>query len=225
MITRVAVVMSATLTAGCIGGASKNANCEWLANHPTSALDLSVARDARHLADDAQTAEDLAIRHADASRGRASGRRDVEEYRAVREHCKASLYATIASQHRVPAAAVAEAVSDRREWLDALVLAGFAVLFVLVSGRVSAFILRGAVADSRVLAASMLFVAAVAAGGAGVLGGGLWFGLIESVRVGNGHMSYRVDRMPVRRHWQTVFSVGTILFATISAIQYRKTRS
>jgi len=225
MIARVVVTMTAILLAACAGGPLKNANCEWPANHVGNSLDLAVSRDARHLADDAQTAEDLAIRHADASRGRASHSRDATEYRTVREQCKAALFAVISQQHNVPIVAVGAAVADRREWLDALVILGFAVVFAIVAKQVAAFMLRGALADSRALAMSMLFVAALSAGATGLLAGGIWFDLIESVRVGNGHMSYRVERMPIHRNRLATFAACAALFAAVSAVQYRKTRS
>jgi hypothetical protein len=225
MIARAAALTTALLLVCCTGGPLKNVNCEWPANHSVNALDLAVSRDARHLADDAQTAEDLAIRHADASRGRASQSRDATEYQAVREQCKASLFALVASQHHVSMDAVAAAVGDRREWLDALVILGFAIVFALVANQVSAFMLRGALVDSRLLAVSMLIVAALAAGGAGLLVGNVWFGLIESLRVGNGHMSYRAERIPIRRHREVVFVACATVFAAVSTVQYRKARS
>jgi hypothetical protein len=225
MTTRALALMSALLAAGCAGGPLKNAGCEWPPDHAATPLDLSVSRDARHLADDAQTAEDLAIRHADASHGRASHSRDVSEYQAVRETCKASLFALVASQHRVSPDAVAAAVGDRREWLDGLVILGFAIVFAVVAKQVSMVMLRGAIADSRPLAVSMLIVAALAAGGAGLLAGNVWFGLIESLRVGNDHMSYRAERIPIRRHREVVFAACAAVFAAVSTIQYRKARS
>jgi len=225
MITRAAALLPAILTAGCMAGPYKNANCEWPASHAAARLDLSSSGDTRHLADDAQTAEDLAIRHADASAARASHSRDVGEYQAVRERCKAALFTIVAGQHDVSDAAVAAAVADRREWLDALVFLGFAALFAIIANQVSPLIFRGAIADSPAFAASMLVVAALAAGGAGVLSGDVWFGLVESLRIGNGHMSYRVDRLPIRQHWRVAFAACSVLFAAVSAVQYRKARS
>ncbi|HEX8030676.1 MAG TPA: hypothetical protein VF491_19525, partial [Vicinamibacterales bacterium] len=145
-----------------------NANCEWPVDHSATNLDLSNARDRRHLADDAIVAEDLAIRRADAGQGRATHARDVREYRRVREECKAQLFGTVARQHNVPMNVVADAVNDRRVWLDGLVLLGFSVVFFLCARWASVYLLRGAVADSRVLAAAMVLAAALAAGVVGV---------------------------------------------------------
>ena len=226
MTSRALALTTPILLAGCIGGGPlKNVNCEWPANHAVNSLDLADSRGARHLADDAQTAEDLAIRHADASPARASHSRDATGYRAVREQCKAALFAVISRQHNVPVAAVDAAVADRREWLDVLVILGFGIPFAIVAKQVVAYMLRGALGDSRVLATSMLLVAALAAGGTGLLAGGIWCDLIESLRVGNGHMSYRVERLPIHRNRLAMFVACSALFAAVSAVQYQKIRS
>lgn len=199
--------------------------CEWPADQVVRNLDLTNSSDARHLADDAIVAEDLAIRRADAGQGRTTHARDVSEYRRVREECKAQLFAIVARQHGVPVDVVAEAVNDRRGWLDAVVILGFAAVFVLCARWASGFLLRGAIADSRGLAATMVLAAALAAGVVGVMASGVWFGLIESARIGNGHMSYRVERLPLRQHPILTFATAAALFAAVSANQYRKVRS
>jgi hypothetical protein len=212
------------VSAGCLGF-NKDSNCRWPADHQARALELSVASDRRHLADDAQFAEDLAIRHADASRGRGSANRDVGEYRRIREQCKAELYAAVAAQHSVPPEVVAAAVGDRREWLDAIMIACLAIGFIAVARLASAFMLRGALADSRALAAGMILAAAIVAGVAAVMAGGMFIGLIESVRVGNGHMSYRVDRLPLRHRPMETFAAAAICFISVAAVQFARKRA
>ncbi|HTH25808.1 MAG TPA: hypothetical protein VL919_11890 [Vicinamibacterales bacterium] len=219
MMRRVVILSAALLVVGC--DVDRNTDCRWSSGHEGRELDLSSARDRRHLADDAQVAEDLAIRHADASRT-PDWQRNVDEYRRVREECRARLNLIVAQQHAVPVESVAAAVVDRREWLDALVILGFAVLFALVAKQITRFMLRSALADSRALAMAMLLVAALLAGGIGLLAGGIWFGLIESVRVSNGHMSYRVERLPIRQNGLAMFTAYAALFAAVSAVQYRK---
>jgi len=166
MMRRVVILSAALLVVGC--DVDRNTDCRWSSGHEGRELDLSSARDRRHLADDAQVAEDLAIRHADASRT-PDWQRNVDEYRRVREECRARLNLIVAQQHAVPVESVAAAVVDRREWLDALVILGFAVLFALVAKQITRFMLRSALADSRALAMAMLLVAALLAGGIGLL--------------------------------------------------------
>ena len=58
----------ATALSGCGANARYAADCGW-PSHEDRRLVLRSAVDARHLADDAQTAEDIAIRHADLTVG------------------------------------------------------------------------------------------------------------------------------------------------------------
>jgi len=102
---------------------------------------------------------------------------------------------------------------------------GLAIGFIAVARLASAFMLRGALADSCALAAGMILAAALVAGVAAVMAGGMFIGLIESVRVGNGHMSYRVDRLPLRHRPMETFAVSATVFAVVAAAQYRRTRA
>src|SRR5689334_1412244 len=91
----VVFIASATLfaagAAGCVSRERMNAACAWT-NDPPRALDLRRAADRRHLDRDAETAEELAIRYADAARGHRSGHFAGDaEYAGARERCMATL--------------------------------------------------------------------------------------------------------------------------------------
>jgi hypothetical protein len=208
--------------AGCVG-VDKNADCRWPVDHPHRPLDLSASADRRHLADDAQTAEDLAIRHADASRG-PDWQRHRDEYRRVREACRATLNQIVATQHDVPVDAVTEAVADRRTWLDAAVVVAFASLFAGAMVTATSSMLRGALIESRTLATVMLLVASLGAGAVSVLAASVFVGLAESVRIGNGHVSYRVERVPLRHRQKETFSAGALCCFAVGAMQFRRKR-
>lgn len=221
-VMRITMLFAIMASIGCIGG-SKDPNCQW-PPHQARVLDLSSRSDRRHLADDAQTAEDLAIRHADASRS-PDWQANRGEYRRVREECRARLNASIAQQHSVPLHAVDAAVDDRRVWLDLLVVAAFAGLFIGLTVIVTSSMLRGSLAESRMLASAMLLVASLGAGTIGVLGGSVFVGLVESVRLGNGHVSYRVDRVPLRHSRLETFTAGALGFIAIGAVQFHRKRA
>ena len=214
----IVVVLGVT---GCGRNARYGANCQWPPDHEARRLDLSSSSAVRHLADDAQNAEDIAIRHADLLGSRP---REVGEYRRVREECKAALFATVARQHGVSPADVDSVVGLRRIWLDALVVLAFAALVVAISSWVLSYLFRSALADAPLIAIPLVLVMAIAIGAAAVGGGNVWFSLIESVRVGNGHMSYRVERMPVRRYGREAFAVATATFLGVATVRYRRLR-
>jgi hypothetical protein len=226
------VALAILLWAGGCAGVTANTDCQWPADHQARVLDPSTGADRRHLADDAQTAEDLAIRRADASRT-PDWQRNVAQYHHVREACRAQLNAAVAQQHAVPVDAVAAAVADRRDWLDALVIAAFASLFAGVAVVVTSSLFRGALAESRALAGVLLLTASLAAGAISVLAAGaisvlgssVFIGLVESARIGNGHMSYRVERLPLRHRRLETFTAGAIGFMAIGAVQFRRKRA
>lgn len=219
---RAALVAILLLSTSCIG-VNKDPNCRWPADHQARALDLAAGSDRRHLADDAQTAEDLAIRHADASRS-PDWQRNVAEYHRVREECKARLFTTVSTQHAVSTEAVVAAVGDRREWLDAIVIGAFALAFLTIARIATRFMLRGALVDSRLLGGAMILAAALAAGIVAVAGGSVFIAVVESIRVGNGHMSYRVDRLPLRHRPIETFAAGAICFMSVGAVQLQRKR-
>ena len=221
---RIMVVLWASLAAGCAANAPLAPVCRWLPDHPRAALDLRDRGDRRHLSDDAQVAEDIAIRHADITGGMGSARTDVPLYRTRRETCKASLFATIADQHGVSADSVAAAVVHRRVWLDALVLIGFAMLYAALARHVAGRIFQSAMADSRALASAATIAVAVGFAAIGLLAGDVWTGLIESIRLGNGHVSYRVDRVPWRQYPVPVFVAGIVVFLVAAIGKWKQTR-
>ena len=53
---------------------------------------------------------------------------------------------------------------------------------------------------------------------AGMLVGELWSGAVEMLRVGNGHLSYRADRIPWGQHRASLFFCGVLLFWAIAAL-------
>jgi hypothetical protein len=219
MTGRVTLLVVAVVFSGCGANARYAADCAW-PSHEERRLVLQRPADARHLADDAQTAEDIAIRHADHTVGTAG--RDVMSYRDTREACKAALFARVGSRHGVSADDVAQAVGRRRVWLDVMVGLAFAAIYVVVAHYVAGRLFRGALADSVVLATGMAMVTSVALAGVGVLAGDVWSMLIESIRVGNGHMSYRVSRVPWRNHPWPIFVMGAALFLVVAAIRWER---
>lgn len=221
---RAGILIAITVVSiGCVGS-DKNTDCRWSTDHRPRVLDLSRPADRRHLADDAQTAEDLAIRFADASR-RPDWQRNREQYQQTREECRARLNVVVSQEHSVPTVAVAAAVTDRRAWLDGLVLITFCGLFVTMASGAAAWLLRGALRESRAVALVLLLPASLGAGAVGVLGSSAFVGVIESLRIGNGHMSYRVERLPLRHRRVETFAAGTLCFILIGAIQFQRNRS
>src|SRR4051812_12775965 len=103
--------------------------CEWR-NEPAIALDLGRLSARRHLIADAQAAEEIAIRHADLTRGHRSGHyAGGDEYVRTREDCLRTLTGQVARHHAINPAQVAAAVGRRDPILDGALLLMFVALF------------------------------------------------------------------------------------------------
>jgi hypothetical protein len=217
---RAAVLLFFAVTSsGCLRRERLNADCRWTYDAAVP-LDLRNEADQRHLNDDVELAEDLAVRYGD--RGLRAGHfASMEAYGQARNECLGTLFSVIASNHSVSTQQVHQSVGSRPAGLDLAVLLSFALLYGLVSiglvgGIFSRFPVDGPV---PAFAASVGMSAVVSAGG--LMGLGLWAGTVEMIRAGNTHMSYRVGRLPWSHHTIGLFASGVFLFWLIALLRYR----
>jgi hypothetical protein len=214
----VPLVMSACL-AGCVDRDRVDADCEWRGDESAAPLELRNGDRLRHLTDDALVAEDLAIRYADTHRGHRSGHfAGVDEYARTRERCMGELFGAIASSHGVTPAEVRDALGRRRALPDLAVMLSFAVLYAAAASGVARWILGSLTAAAGWAAVAAVAVTSAVVSTAGMLVGELWSGAVEMLRVGNGHLSYRADRIPWGQHRGSLFFCGVLLFWAIAAL-------
>jgi len=88
--------LAASVT-GCAARELRSVRCEW-PSEPAVLLDLKNPDQARHLHDDAQAAEVLAVSYADSQPGGDTFGR----HRQSTERCEVMLFDAIARAHRVP---------------------------------------------------------------------------------------------------------------------------
>jgi len=184
-----AVVIAIALLAGCGGNAS--ASCDWPADRGT----------AFPILDDIRRAEDMAIRFADAQGYRP-------EWRETREACEATLFAGLAASRGIGVADVGSARSqlDRRpfDWLvNVPIAAAYLFLAITVTGRIAGRF-RGEGFPALVAVALASIVLAVAI----VVAGQVWAGLVETIRLSSGHLSYRAFRIPWSHHRLRTFALA-----------------
>jgi hypothetical protein len=168
-------------------------------------------------------AEELAIRHADGTRGRGSGHFEgIEEYYRTRDNCLAALSRDIATRHRIQPSHVADAVGQRDGWLDASVMILFAALFGLAANGLARRLRERFPADERWPALTATTAAGVMLSASGVMIGALGASIVEMIQLGDTHLSYRTSRIPWERHWPELLIGGMVLFAVIATIQRRR---
>lgn len=164
------------------------------------------------LSGDVRLAEDLAIRFAD-SQG------DRDSWRAKREACEAILFAGIATTHGVSSneVAAARAALDARpfDWAVNLPMLGIGVL---MAWPVTRRLRRRFEGEPIPLIFSML-LASIAIGVVIVALGQVWAGYIEMLRLGNGHLSYRAQRIQWVHHRGETFVVVVVAVWCLSFVR------
>lgn len=175
---------------------------------------------ARQLAHEAEFAEDLAIRYADACCGPRSGHFESwEEYGRRRDECMAQFFEVVALTYGTTDNEIRASLTRRRTELDAATMISFFIIYVWLVNAVAFRILRGR--DYESLSTKLIIVyAALLLGAVFVLAGGVWCATMESIRLGNGHGSYR-DRVPWDHHSGAEYVVGVALFFGAVVIQRR----
>jgi len=198
-----------------------NDNCEW-PSEPAIALDLRNRANERHLVDDLRVAEELGIRYSDSRVARGTA---PPEWARTRDDCDTRLFNEIAHTHSISLADVRDARHHlARDW-D---LAAYLPLVALYA--VAALIMARRIRNRffwpeeklAVIVATLLASAAISAPLVPL--GHLWGGVVEMIRVGDMHMSYRADRLGWRGHDAEVFALGVVLFWSIVLLHHHGRR-
>jgi len=134
----------------------------------------------------------------------------------------AALFSTIAKNHGVTSEQVRVSLVRRRTSLDAAVILSFAVLYWFVASRLAQRVCRRFPTDEGWLGALLSIAGmSVAVSLIGVMLGEQWSILVEGIRVGTGHLSYRTFRIPWVQHRMQLFVAGVFLFWLAAALRYR----
>ena len=204
------VLVVTGLLTGCSNGL--NTNCEW-PTESARALRMQDTSDADHLLRDVELAEELSIRFGDERWSPGPSRQ-----RGRDEHCLAPLFQHVADLHSLPLQGVLgarERIADRGMNLAVNVPVG------LVVGLLAAFMLsridrRFSVLDEPLAVASATTVCSLLFAGVTIAIGRLWEAIFETIRLGNGHLSYRGLRLPWTQHSIEFAAVATATFLVVS---------
>ncbi len=205
------LLLCAVCLSGCLARNRLNTSCEWTHDEPRR-LDLQRSDDRRHLNDDVEIAEELGIRHGDSFRQRDG----LLAVRGKRTECTAILFAEIARVHGVSSVEVLSARGHRSPAVDVAVLFSFGSCFVWFS----AWALRGLFnrfpIDVPLPAITAIAVTSAMVSAGAQLALGMWADMVEIVRRGDMHGSYRVGRQPWGHHVPELFVSGVVLFWLIA---------
>ena len=207
----------------CLGGCSlragMNHDCEW-PSEPATALDVRSSRHVRHMVDDVRVAEELGIRYSDATG--VAGRPSTAQPGMTLEECTAKLFSAIARTHSITYADVLHA----RERLDAVrwdpaIQLPVAGSYVLVTFAVARWIRNRFSRDEKPAAIAATLFASAAIGGLVLALGHLWGGVVEMIRVGDMHLSYRTARLGWRHHSEEVLAAAVLVFWMVVLLSYK----
>lgn len=191
------------------------------------ALDLNKSSQLNHLSDDAEFAEDLAIRYADTNTGPGSRHFEgMAAYQRTRDGCMTSLFLSVAMSHAVTEQAVRRSLGRRRMSFDLATMLSFALVFGLGVNRVIRAIVRTHLPNNGWIGTVVLLAfMAITASLAFLMIGEQWCATAEGLRLGTGHLSYRGGRIPWIRYRTAVFWSGVMIVGIISAIQCHRARA
>jgi hypothetical protein len=211
---------------GCIDRERANKNCEW-ADDPRFVFDSRNPAHREHLARDAQLAEELAIRYADAEFGRRTG---IEHHGGLidngrfRNACLSRMFQAIENQHHVTPEQVQAGRGQRNPIFDLAVVLLFLPLYVLGASIACGSLFRRFAFDApyvRLFAAALVSIAVAVSG---VHSFWMWGGVWNVIRVGNGHMTS--IRAASYTSWLTKYAGAdflgaVVLFWIIALVYYR----
>ena len=185
------VVVTYLRCPGCIPRDRFNKSCEWTGD-TTFSLDPQNPAHQGHLIEDAQLAEELGIRYADAEFGRRFG---VEHHGGlldnglVRRECLSRMFLAIEENHKVTSAQVSDARGQRNRTFDLAVVLLFLPFYSLSATIACRWLCRRFSSNERFVGLVATGLISVAMTLAGVQCFRLWAAVWEAVRVGNGHMT------------------------------------
>jgi len=193
---------------GCITRPGMNADCQWPAE-ASRQLDLQRRADRRHLIEDAELAEELAVRY------------DDRWHKGI-PPCEIKLFNAIAATHGVTAADVVQArerIADKGLYLP--VNLPMAALYLLTACAVTQWVRRRFADDERAAAIVAVLFASIVFSGLFVVLGELWEATVLMIRVWNHHVGGRALRLPWQQHRVEIFVLGVVLFWIVAVVLYR----
>ena len=138
-----------------------------------------------------------------------------------------TLFEHVAKEHGVPVERVYSSLGRNRGYIDLAVNLPFVLLYCFASVAATRMMWRRypPAEDGWITGATMILLLSLAFAVGGTMIGGLWSGIAEQFRIGNGHGSYRGQRLPWSRHGTALFASMLILFWLAAMEVTRRMRS
>ncbi|HKE23209.1 MAG TPA: hypothetical protein VKB88_12665 [Bryobacteraceae bacterium] len=221
-ISTAAVLLASIWLVGCVRRDGRNMDCKW----PEEADAKRSTASARSLHEDAEFAEELAIEYMDAGYGPRSGH--FQSQRTANQAlnaCLASLLDQVGRSHNVPPEEVDRSLARRSLAADLAMSVPIVVLYAFLAAMLAGRLLRRyPVEDGWIATLVMIAFASIACGAGGMLVGEQLSVAAENIRVGTGHLSYRLGRLLWPSHEFDFFVLCVALFWCAAAVKHRLRR-
>ena len=219
----IAVVLLASITlVGCVRRDGRNADCKW----PEEADAKRSTANARSLHADVEFAEELAIEYMDAQYGPRS--RHAQSQRTANQAlnaCLGTLLDKVGRSHNVAPEEVDRSLARRSLAADVAMNLPIVVVYALLAAMLAGRLLRRYPVEGGWTATLvMIAFASIACGIGGMLVGEQLSVAADNIRVGTGHLSYRLGRLPWPRHEFDFFVLCVVVFWCAAAGKYRSGR-
>jgi len=209
---------------GCLDRTRLNESCVWTGD-TSFRIDHDIPAHQQHLVHDAQLAEDLAVRYADAAHQRLYGSPGhgglIERKRVVKE-CMARLVTSIETTHAVTVQDIESARPRRNLAYDAGVWLSFALVYVGASLLTVRWLEQRFSGSARPLRLIVTALTSLATSVLGLQLGTMWTMVSEIVRLHNGHFgTFRATRPPWMQHLDALFIAGAALVWVVALFRRR----
>ncbi len=134
----------------------------------------------------------------------------MAEYGRVRDQRMAEMFKTLAARYGVSEDQVRESLTRRPVGVDLLVMLSFAAFYAWVANLT---VRRTSIVTTA--------YASVILGAVAVLLVETWAMFVESVRLGTGHLSYRLERVPWSHHRLALFVAALALYWLVAMFRRR----
>jgi len=136
----------------------------------------------------------------------------------------AMLFVRISQSHAIDVGTVREYAQQRDISFDAVVLLVFAFAYVIIAYQLVGAVTRRLAGHERFALVAAVIIVSVMTVFVAVLVGDSWSIGAEVLRVGNGHLSYRTERLPWRQDRPAITATALGVFWLVAAVRVKTER-
>lgn len=133
----------------------------------------------------------------------------------------ATLFARISQSHGTDASTVRDYARQRDIVFDAAVLLVFGIAYMAIAYQLAGAVTRRFPGDERFALVAALIIVSAMTVFAAMLVGDNWSIAAEVLRVGNGHLGERTERLPWRQYQPAVIATALGVFWLVAAVRIK----